>query len=103
MTTPRDWAGSKYDKAAKGVLDLGVTSSLGLYHMPMSCCRDGIDETACKIAVQTGIGAQIASAIYPEVSGCVVAQPRLNPLRMVAGMYLDGRLLAEVKKFQFCA
>jgi len=103
VTGPQDWAGSKFNKAGKRVLHFGLTSSSLIYHIPMSCCRDGIDETACKMAVQTGVGAQISSAIYSEVSVCVVAQPCLNPLRMAAGMYFDGRLLAEVKKFQFCA
>jgi hypothetical protein len=60
-----------------------------IYRIPTSCCRDGIDETICKGAVETGIGAQISNVIYSEVSICVVAQPCLNPLRMVAGMYLD--------------
>jgi hypothetical protein len=87
VTGPQDWAASKYNKAGKGVLDLGVSSVLQIYSIPTSCCRDGIDENACKVAVQTGIGAQISNAIYSEVSICVVAQPCLNPLRMAAGMY----------------
>ena len=73
MTGPRDWAGSRYNKAGKGTLDLSVTSVLQIYRIPTSCCRDGIDETICKGAVETGIGAQISEAIYTEVSICVVA------------------------------
>jgi hypothetical protein len=89
VTGPQDWANSKYNKDGKSALDFTVSSVLQIYRIPTSCCRDGIDETICKGAVETGIGAQISSSIYSEVSICVVAQPCLNPLRMAAGMYLD--------------
>jgi len=89
VTGPGDWAASKYNKAGRDALDFTVSSALQIYRIPTSCCRDGIDETLCKGAVQVGIGAQITTAIYSEVSICVVAQPRPNSFRMVAGMYLD--------------
>jgi hypothetical protein len=89
VTGPRDWAGSKYNKLEKSVLDLGVSSLLQIYSIPTSCCRDGIDEIICKGAVEIGIGAQISNVVYSEVSIFVVAEPHLNPLRMAAGMYLD--------------
>jgi len=69
VTGPRDWAGSAYNKAEKGVFDVSVSSLLQIYSIPTSCCRDGIDETVCKGAVEIGIGAQITNVIYNE--GCV--------------------------------
>jgi len=69
VTGPRDWAGSKFNKAGKGALDLGVSSVLQIYRVPRSCCRYGIDENACTVSMEIGLGAQIASAIYSE--GCV--------------------------------
>jgi len=74
VTGPQDWAASKYNKAGKGTLDFTVSSVLQIYRIPTSCCRDGIDDTICKGAVETGIGAQISNAIYSEVSICIVAQ-----------------------------
>ena len=82
VTGPRDWAGSKFNKAGKGALDLGVSSILQIYRVPRSCCRYGIDETACTVSMEIGLGAQIASAIYSEVSICVVASACLNPLTL---------------------
>ena len=66
-----------------------MSSVLQVYRIPLSCCRDGVEEISCKLAVETGIGAQIANEIYSEVSICVVHYTRLNPFRMVAGMYVD--------------
>lgn len=71
---PRDWAGSEYNKAGKGLFDLTVTSVVQIYRIPTSCCRAGIDETVCRTAVETGIGAQISNAIYSEVSVCSVSR-----------------------------
>lgn len=69
VTGPRDWAGSKFNKAGRSSLNLGVTSELQVYSIPTSCCREGTDEEICKVAVSTGIGAQISNVIYTE--GCV--------------------------------
>jgi len=73
VTGPLDWAGSKYNKVGKGALDLSVTSALQIYRVPRSCCRYGIDENVCTVAMEIGLGAQITSVIYSEVSICVVA------------------------------
>lgn len=69
VTGPRDWIGSQYNKAGKSSVDLSVTSVLQIYRIPTSCCRDETDETICRAAVETGVGAQISNAIYSE--GCV--------------------------------
>jgi hypothetical protein len=71
VTGPRDWAGSRFNKAGRSSLDLGVTSVLQIYSIPTSCCREGTDEEICKTAVSTGIGAQISNVIYSEVSTSV--------------------------------
>jgi hypothetical protein len=79
-----------------------VTSVLQIYRIPTSCCRDETDETICRAAVETGVGAQISNAIYSEVSICFVSHPLVNPFWMAAGNAL-GSLPAEVMKFEFCA
>jgi hypothetical protein len=45
-----------------------VSSAVQVYNIPTSCCREGTNEEICKVAVQTGIGAQISSVIHSEVS-----------------------------------
>jgi hypothetical protein len=74
VTGPRDWAGSKFNKAGRNPLDLGVTSVLQIYNIPTSCCREGTDEDICKVAVSTGVGAQISNVIYNEVSTGVASK-----------------------------
>jgi hypothetical protein len=66
-TGPRDWSGSKYNKAGRTALDLAVTAVAEVYSIPASCCRDGTSDEICKVAVKTGIGAQISNVIYSEV------------------------------------
>jgi hypothetical protein len=73
VTGPRDWAGSKFNKAGRSSLDVSVTSVLQIYNIPTSCCREGTEEEICKAAVKTGIGAQISNVIYSEVSAAAAA------------------------------
>jgi hypothetical protein len=48
-----------------------VSSAVQVYNIPTSCCREGTIDEICKTAVSTGIGAQLSSVIYSEVSVCV--------------------------------
>lgn len=66
---PSDWAGSRYNKAEKVVIDLAISSALQLYEVPPSCCSVPEDVELCRTATKIGVAAPISGLIYSE--GCV--------------------------------
>lgn len=66
---PRDWAGSKFNKGDRNILDLTVSSLVQVYKIPASCCREGVSSDLCDSIRNLGVSAHVPGTIYPE--GCV--------------------------------